>query len=90
MPIFEYKCQNPGCGEQFQQLILGRKYIDPVCPTCRCEVKKLVSEFSTPRGYPAFGSPSGTDEIEFEHLGSVKCPCGGSDEIFSLVQKKRK
>ncbi len=41
MPVYEYQCQS--CGNQFE---LRQKFSDPPaseCPTCKGEVKKLIS-----------------------------------------------
>jgi putative FmdB family regulatory protein len=94
MPIFEYECQKPGCGKKFQQLFLGRDYIDPVCPTCRGEVKRLISEFSVSRGYPASGVPGDDgNDIEIHDLGSFPCKiCGGEVTVHAIdfLGKKKK
>ena len=44
MPIYEYRCEH--CGEEFEELVLG-KFLEVSCPTCtNQDVTRLISSFS--------------------------------------------
>lgn len=45
MPIFEYQCE--GCGERFEEIVLGRDTSTIECPRCGSpETSRLMSSFS--------------------------------------------
>lgn len=58
MPIYEFHCT--GCGENFEELVLGQSS-DITCPKCKgSEVKKLMSAFAFKSGSSFVSSSSGS------------------------------
>ncbi|MBI5572836.1 MAG: zinc ribbon domain-containing protein [Desulfomonile tiedjei] len=60
MPIYEYRCDK--CQLDFEKLVFGQDEV--VCPTCGCQVQKLMSACS-------FKSAAG----DFKTSGTGKSGC---------------
>lgn len=87
MPVYEYRCLD--CRTKFEQLIRRPSDI-PKCPECYgSDVDKLVSMFSSPRGYPVSGSSG--DGIEVTHFGRVDLGGGwsGKADLIKIPLKKK-
>ena len=47
MPIYEYRCENETCKNQFEKLMLHSERDDTqLCPKCENKAKRLVSKSS--------------------------------------------
>lgn len=74
MPIYEFHCS--GCGEKFEELVLGRG-ATVHCPTCKgSEIKKLLSAFAFKAGdtFVSSSATNGCSSCSTHNCGS----CGSS------------
>ena len=77
MPVYEYQCQS--CGNQFE---LRQKFSDAPaseCPTCKGEVKKLISSAAFAlKGGGWYNEGYGAGKKSEAPAAAPACPSGGS------------
>ena len=94
MPIYSYKCQTPGCEEEFDRVLpLARYKEEQDCPMCRQPAVKVLSPIRVVGDYAPYDCPVTGKRIEGrkahrENLARTGCRILEPGETSAVTRNK--